>query len=295
MRRVGDPSSADVPALGTEVRVPYGTEARAVGWRRVACLVGLVVLIGGCGGSSSQASGSGAATGTAASNRPPPSLLILGDSIVETQDTPCQCPAGVATFAHRIGARLTDQSNPGSTARDLLDQVKTDSFVRQLIRKANDIVVSMGLNDLPWNRPDLCAVGNPPTVRWAGVTQRCIRRVAGAFERTMNATLTEIDALRRGKPTTLRWLDAYNTVIGDHVDASYGSPAAVKASEAAVTRFDAIQCRLAGAHGGRCVDIERTFNGPRGSHSARRYLTADYTHPNADGQQLIASDLLAAR
>jgi lysophospholipase L1-like esterase len=82
--------------------------------------------------------------------------------------------------------------------------------------------------------------------------------------------------------------NVYDSVIGDTVTPSYNSPGAVRPSEAAVARFDAIQCRLASEHHGRCVDVDRAFNGPDGSQPAGRFLATDHLHPSARGQQVIA-------
>jgi lysophospholipase L1-like esterase len=172
-------------------------------------------------------------------------------------------------------------------------QLKTQNFVRGLVAKADDVVIDMGINDLPWERSDdPCSVESQSgAVRWAGIDQKCIRRVARQYENTMNAVLTQIEQLRANKPTMLRLTDIYNSVLGDHVDPSYSSPAAVKPSEAAVSRFDAIQCHLASEHHGRCVDVRRAFDGPGGSRPAQRFLATDHLHPSAQGQRVIA-DLL---
>jgi lysophospholipase L1-like esterase len=262
-------------------------------FRGAACLVGVAVVIAGCGGSNQANQPASAAPTTTSS----PSLVALGDSIASTADPACSCPAFAALFAHRIRARLNDQAVSGSEARDLLMQLKTQNFVRGLVAKADDVIIDMGINDLPWNRSDdPCSVESQSgAVRWAGVDQKCIRRVARQYENTMNAVLTQIDQLRANKPTMLRVTDVYNSVIGDHVDRSFSAPAAVKPSEAAVSRFDAIQCRLASKHHGRCVDVHRAFNGPGGSQPAQRFLAADHQHPSAQGQQVIADLLYQAR
>ena len=225
-------------------------------------------------------------------------MVALGDSIASTSDPLCQCTAFAAAFAHRIGARLNDQAVAGTEARDLLKQLKTENFVRQIVGTADDIVIDMGINDLPWMRSDdPCSVAGsqPGEVHWAGVDQKCIRRVARQYENTMNSVLTQIDGLRANKPTMLRLTNVYDSVIGDAITPSYNSPSAVRPSEAAVARFDAIQCRLASEHHGRCVDVDRAFNGPDGSQPASRLLETDHLHPNAQGQQVIADLLYQTR
>jgi lysophospholipase L1-like esterase len=51
-------------------------------------------------------------------------------------------------------------------------------------------------------------------------------------------------------------------------------------------------CRVAELHRATCVDVYHAFNGPGGTSAAGDLLAADYTHPSAKGQALIA-DLLA--
>jgi lysophospholipase L1-like esterase len=259
---------------------------------RAACLVGVTVVIGGCGGSSNEKQPG--ATATKGASR---SLVALGDSIASTASPACGCKAFAALFAARIGARLSDEAVPGSDARELLTQVKTDRFVRPILRTADAIVISMGTNDLPWRRPDdPCSVARQvDVIRWAGVDQTCIRRVTREFETSMDAVLTQIDRLRANRPPMLRLTTVYNSVIGDTADRSLGSARAVRPSEAAVARFDAIQCRLAVKHHGRCVDVQRAFNGRDGSQPAGRFLAGDYLHPNARGQQIIADLLYTTR
>jgi lysophospholipase L1-like esterase len=50
-------------------------------------------------------------------------------------------------------------------------------------------------------------------------------------------------------------------------------------------------CSVAKAHGARCADIGRAFNGPDGHRGAFPLLGPDTTHPNATGHKLIAKEL----
>jgi lysophospholipase L1-like esterase len=259
---------------------------------RGVCVAAAVVVIGGCG------SGDGKPVHPTAGR--PRSLVVLGDAIAATVTPPCNCTAAAAMFGARIGARLTDLTAPGTTARGLLKKVRTDSFSRQVLRNADDIVIDTGINDLPWNSEgDPCSVNtNPFVIRWAGVNAGCIRRVGTRFDRTMNAVLTQIDTLRAGKPTLLRLITVYNARLGDTGDppwnspAVLNSPAAAAPSAAAVARFDAIQCRLASDHHGRCINLQKAFRASHGSRPARRFLTADNVQPSREGQRVIA-DLLS--
>ena len=153
-------------------------------FRRAACPASIAVVIAGCGGSNQAKQSTSAAPSTAATTASPGSLIALGDSTASTANPPCRCTAFAALFARRIGSRLNDQAVTGTEARDLLKHLKTETFVRQLVGKADGIVIDMGINDLPWSRSDNpCSVeSRSGAVQWAGVDPNCIRRVARQYE-----------------------------------------------------------------------------------------------------------------
>ena len=64
----------------------------------------------------------------------------------------------------------------------------------------------------------------------------------------------------------LRLTTVYNAPLVDTGDPPWNSPAVLNSpadaapSAAAVARFDAIQCRLASDHHGRCINLQRAFS-----------------------------------
>jgi hypothetical protein len=87
----------------------------------------------------------------------------------------------------------------------------------------------------------------------------------------------------------LRVVTAFNTVIGDTVDPTWNSPAAVEPSVYNVAQLAALQCRLAKRHGGKCADAMHAFNGKDGRKSAQAFLNpADATHLAQSGHDTIA-------
>jgi hypothetical protein len=73
--------------------------------------------------------------------------------------------------------------------------------------------VTIGVNDLPWNRPDYpCPATPDPTksAAWKVITPGCIRGVVDNFRNRLDALLNDIHGLRSGKPTALRLTTVYN-------------------------------------------------------------------------------------
>ena len=244
----------------------------------------------GCGGGSDPVS---TAPTTTAQTRPL-SLVAIGDSIAIPMCGGCESFADL--WGERVGRDLrrrvtvVTDSRGESEAADTLKQVTTDAATRAHLEAADLIVVQVGFNDTPWNRKDDPCRAAPryPVIKWRKITRPCIDRVARQYERTLDAILTEVGRLRAGKPTAVRVTTLYNAVIGNDVDPSWDSPAAVAPSKVANARFAQLQCRLAAEHHAACIAVHRAFNGGDGSEPAGRLLAADYTHPSARGHELIA-------
>jgi lysophospholipase L1-like esterase len=232
----------------------------------------------------------------------PWSLVAVGDSVAVAVPECDGCTSFVDLWADRVSedakrpVEVSNHAVAGAEAAEVLDQVKGDGATRAALKGADLVVVAVGVNDTPWNRrDDPCdAAAEYPVIEWGRITERCISRVADEYETTLDAILDELDTLRAGKPTTLRLTNAYNAVIGNRVDPSWDSPAAVAPSRAATDLFDKAQCRLAEHHGGVCIDVHRAFNGADGSKPAGRFLASDYTHPGPQGHEAIAQLLLDA-
>ncbi|MEJ7720182.1 MAG: SGNH/GDSL hydrolase family protein [Ilumatobacteraceae bacterium] len=245
---------------------------------------------------------------TATDSTPPPttseawSLVALGDSVALAGPECDGCTSFVDLWANSVAedagrpVEVSNQAVPDAEASDVLDQVRQDDATRAALERADLIVIEVGLNDSPWNKlDDPCdAAPKYPVIEWSKITGGCIDRVAREYERTLDAILAEVETLRAGKPTVLRLTNVYNAVLGNHVDASWDSPAAVAPSKAANERFAEVQCRLVEEHQGECIDVYRTFNGTDGSSAAKSFLAADYTHPGPKGHEVIAELLLEA-
>jgi len=185
---------------------------------------------------------------------------------------------------------------PGAEVADLLELVRTDSTVQRALAEANAILVTIGINDLAFGRlDDPCDVAPDfPRVRWSAITHSCIDKATAEYQRDLTAVLDEIVGLRAGEPTMLRVTTVYNSVIGDLVDPTWNSPAAVKPSIYAVDRMAEAECEVAEAHDGLCADTYRALNGEDGSESAQPFLNpGDATHLAQPGEDAFAAALIA--
>lgn len=226
-------------------------------------------------------------------------LVALGDSIVYG----LECP-GCSLFVDQYASKLSEATGeevtvdnlavPGDEVRQLVQATQTQSSMREAIARANAVVVTIGINDLPWNRlDDPCGVApDYPVVAWDEITEACTDRVTAEYGRDLDAVLAEIDSLREGNPTLLRVTTVYNAVIGNDVDPSWDSPDAVAPSVYANERFVEAQCEAASDHGGECADTYHALNGKTGEHPAATFLADDYTHLAQDGHDAFAEALI---
>ena len=228
-------------------------------------------------------------------------LVVLGDSIAsgETCDGCTTYPEQLATaMGDSLGVEVETRNLavPGAEVADLLELVRTDSTVQGALTEANAILITIGINDLAFGRlDDPCDVAPDfPRVRWSSITHSCVEDATAEYQRDLTAVLDEIVGLRAGEPTMLRVTTVYNSVIGDLVDPTWNSPAAVKPSTYAVDRMAKAQCEVAEAHDGLCADTYRALNGEDGSESAQPFLNpADATHLAQPGEDAFAAALIA--
>jgi lysophospholipase L1-like esterase len=230
------------------------------------------------------------------------SLVFLGDSIA-VGDTCEGCTLFsdqlAETMGQQLGAEVTTQNLAvdGAEVADLLKVVRTDQTVRTAVAGADAVVVTIGLNDLAFNRlDDPCgAAPNYPVIRWEKVTHGCVDKATLQYRRSLDTVLGAIQKLREGKPSMLRVTTVYNSVIGDLVDPTWNSPAAIEPSVFAVNQMAKVQCEVARMHEGSCADTYHALNGKDGRRSAQSLLNSvDATHLAQAGEDAFAHALLAA-
>jgi lysophospholipase L1-like esterase len=246
-------------------------------------------------------------------------MVVLGDSLSRPNECACsgypdlyaqaiEQRAGV-TVAVKNDAAIKLSNVPALDASALLAQILTDGSTRRDIADADIIVISIGFNDTPWGRlDDPCnAAPHFPVVQWSKITAGCTDRVVADYKHTLDQILTQIDNLRgcgempgvppcsqRGhQDTLLRIVTVYNSTIGDIVDPSWNSPAAIAPTIRANDMMMHAQCEVVGFHGGRCADVYHVMNGPKGDKRAAAYLNSqDYTHLNERGHEAVGMALI---
>jgi lysophospholipase L1-like esterase len=230
-------------------------------------------------------------------------LVVLGDSIALGETC-----SGCATYPEQFAAAMEDSLSvdvkvdnlavPGAEVADLRELVQTDSTVRHSIAGADAVLVTIGLNDLAFGRlDDPCGVApDYPRIRWSDITHACVDEATAEYRRDLDAVFGEVEELRAGQPTMLRVTTVYNSVIGDLVDPTWNSPAAVEPSIYAVEQMAQAQCEVAKLHRGLCADTYHALNGKDGSESAQPFLNpADATHLAQPGEDVFAAALIALR
>jgi lysophospholipase L1-like esterase len=266
---------------------------------RAPLLMGSVVLslVLGMSGVNAQASPS---PGEGSGASPVPVRLVgLGDSIMTSHG--CEgCSLFLDQYAAGLsgligqGVEADNLAIPGAEVAQVRQQVQVDPAVRDALAQADAVVITVGINDLPFNRlDDPCGVeARYPVIDWEGVTQACTDGVAAEYGRDLDALLSEIDGLRAGAPTLVRVTTVYDSVLGDTVDPSWNDPEAVEPAVYAVEAFYRGACDAAAAHDALCVDTYHALNGTTGREPAGPFLAPDYTHLGQAGHDAFAAVLL---
>ena len=229
----------------------------------------------------------------------PVRLVGLGDSIMTSHG--CE---GCSLFLDQYAAGLSgligqhveaeNRAIPGAEVAQILQQVQVDPAVRDALARAEAVVITVGINDLPFNRlDDPCGVeARYPVIDWEGVTPACTDGVAAEYGRDLGALLSEIDGLQAGASTLVRVTTVYDSVLGDTVDPSWDDPEAVEPAVYAVEAFYRAACDAAAAHAAVCVDTYHALNGTTGRELAGPFLAPDYTHLGQAGHDVFAATLL---
>jgi hypothetical protein len=267
---------------------------------RALAMIIVILLFAACSGNGSSERAASASTQGRLLR-----LVILGDSTAGSDTCPgCKIyPEQLASAMREalgVGVEVDNLawavSNPKpAEVADLLRFVRRDSAARDSVAGADAVVVTVGHNDLAYNRlDDPCHVAPKyPRVKWSSITHSCIDRATDQYRHDLDALLGEIDGLRTGQPTMLRVTTVYNSVIDDQVDPTWDSPTAIEPSTYAVERMVTAQCQVARQHHASCADTYHALNGKDGSGSAQPFLNdADATHLAQPGEDAFSAALI---
>lgn len=203
-----------------------------------AFAAGLLALLAGCSSAphGKQTPGPVTSPRLSPATSSPHQLVVLGDSIADTRTYNCVgCTNFTNQFAGALGSALGAHVNvvnlavPDAQVANLLHSIRTDEVYRSAITDSDAVLVNIGHNDLAYNRlDDPCDVApNYPKVAWRQITHACLDRALAQYRSDLDQVFTLIERLRDGKPTLIRITTVYNSVIGDRVDPTWNSPAAI--------------------------------------------------------------------
>ena len=226
-------------------------------------------------------------------------LVAVGDSIFFNSPGDCPgCRSAVDRYAEAVtvatgrsvNVRNLSEHN-GLRLNGLLNELERDPTRKEALAAADIILVGIAHNDAPMNRDnDPCDGAGGEFPDWSKFTEACIAEDIATYTPLYERAYEQIAAMRAGKPTILRTINRFNDWIGwpGHDLTSEG----IAATKAVVTAWNDMICSAAKASGFLCADISREFNGEDGTEPAGDLLVADYTHPSAKGNEVIAQVLI---
>jgi lysophospholipase L1-like esterase len=262
---------------------------------------GLLLLTAcGSGSTSSDSTRTESSAGPSSAQVSEPadlSVVVIGDSLPYARQDCGGCtgfPDLYGSLIEESTGRTVDVANlsthDGVNTPGLLARIRADLPMREAVTGADVVVVSSGFNDAPWSLDDdACDGANGDDIDWSRYSQACIDTAAATFAASFDGVLAEIEGLRDGAPTAVRVINGYNSWNGW----SQAPPEATAPSILVQDAFGAITCEVAAARGALCADTYSAFNGADGSRPSGDLLAGDYTHPSAEGHEVIADVVFA--
>jgi len=203
-------------------------------------------------------------------------LTALGDSV--PYGTECKCipfprlTAADISHVARSSVKSMNDSVPGYTSEDVMDQLETNATVQFHVAVSQAVLVEVGANDVHYSAKCKTNVA-------------CYDRRLPRLQHNLGAIANRINRLTGGH-VTLVMLDYWNVWLGGRYAAAHG-PAYVEASHEVTASVSDLIRRVARAHGGYWIDLRTAFRGPTDSFDETRLLASDGDHPNAAGHVRI--------
>lgn len=234
--------------------------------------------------------GAAAATATPTISMAPGSATVVGIGDSVTSASVCGCTGFVESYAANLPAAAGGPAHAinlgtnGLTAVELRALMTTRGPTAAGVAQGDILLVTIGANDL-----------TPLLSLWqgSGCPAACYSPSVDAVGSDVAAILSAAKDLRGGRPTRVLVTDYWNVFAdGDVAEARDGS-AYVRWSDELTRALNSRICTVAQNAGATCVDLYAPFKGD-GSLNPTALLAADGDHPNAAGNQLISSALMAA-
>ena len=245
------------------------------------------------GGSSTPTPKAATTSASVASPAPAVSLASavvvgIGDSV--TSATVCGCTGFVELYAAHLPAadggpaRAENLGAGGLTAAGLRTLMTQPGPTPTSVAEADVLLVTIGANDL-----------TPLLSRWqsSGCSMACYSPAVEAVGSDLGDILAAARSLRGHRPTRVLVTDYWNVFADGDVARASDGPAYLRWSDELTRALNVSICNAARNAGATCVDLYAPFKGD-GSKNPTELLAADGDHPNAAGNQVISSALLAA-
>jgi len=215
-------------------------------------------------------------------------VVGIGDSV--TSATVCGCTGFVESYAAQLPtaaggpARAVNLGTNGLTAAGLRALLTSPSPTASGVAEADILLVTIGANDLM-----------PLLSQWqsGSCPAACYSPSVDAVGSDLSAILAAAKELRGGRTTQVLVTDYWNVFADGDVAHDSEGPAYLRWSDELTRALNNRICTAAENAGATCVDLYAPYKGD-GSRNPTALLAGDGDHPNAAGNQLISSALLAA-
>lgn len=204
---------------------------------------------------------------------PRPQLVVLGDSVAA--GSMCACSGFAGALAADAAGSLVNAALPGLTSQGLLTQLRSPSLVAAL-QTATVVTVTIGANDF-----DETAAG-----RSACATLSCYADPLQSLRTNLAALASRLTTLTR-PATTIVLMGYWNVFLDGEVGDSKGATY-VATSDSLTRSVNTAIGEVANAHRDLYADLYGPFKSAASSDDTQ-LLAADGDHPNAAGQQIIAT------
>lgn len=195
---------------------------------------------------------------------------------------------------NRVDVKLYGLGVPGWTSGDLLNNLRSNFFMRVWVGEAKVVTWSVGGNDLLSARDQYKAgtCGGPDN-------QECLRRAVQAFAVNWNAIIWELYGLRKPGETVFRTMDIYNPYVNvDRAADSWAADGCLNDYQVFNAYLDYTNLYIATSaqiYGIKFARVSHAFNGPNGAVDPGQsgLIAFDGLHPNSRGHAVIANLLRA--
>lgn len=221
---------------------------------------------------------------------PPGSAVVVGIGDSVTSAAVCGCTGFVESYAAHLpsavgGPAKAENLGAGSlTAAGLRALMTQPGPTPTGVADGDVLLVTIGANDL-----------TPLLSRWqsSGCSITCYSPAVDAVGADLSDILAAAKSLRGQRPTRVLVTDYWNVFADGDVARASDGPAYLRWSDELTRALNVRICNAARNAGATCVDLYAPFKGD-GSKNPTALLADDGDHPNAAGNDVISSALLAA-